>query len=763
MGSLRTSGLVCALALGLGLWGAACSDERAALLAEYKDPSPVKRSGAIRSLARFKDDEAYMLVSRALEDRSAIVRIAAVWSLHEFRGRDTLASIQRAGQDLDPEVREAVVRVLGRREDAAATQSLIQMLARGETHAGVRQLLFETLGARGLGGEQLNREMAEGQLASLQRRLVEGTVQERIQVMREAGRSVHAGAVELLLQGIEQEDGEVVQAAIGALAGRGGAEALRRLQLLLADPMHGLRLAAVSALGDYGPDGLRLLTSALRDQDGEIRLVALEQLLARAYPLEPGEACGLLLDADVRVAVAAARHLGSRGQGCPLEGLRSALSEAGDEAGRRRLLGVLGLLGGPAVVELLAAEQAARKQPATPFELAARARAGDRRPELRRELEQAFERTVDEAERFLVSWPGKRLAAGVDLATGLAPGGGEAVLAEEHDQDHAAAEDAADPPEEEAPGTRREKLSDDEMKELYARHGLGDVRADSPRGISDILSDFPQKGKRVRSERLFPPVQEADLADLALVVEALAGFSPERTEAAVERVLRLRQVRATADLARVLVGLPQPVRLSEAGLTALRASLRAAGAREAEPMTELLVRVRPPGVVASLSAELAAADWEKREVLIGALGALGDREAIGHLTGLLKGYSAISAARALADIGDASASAALREALGQAGPVEEMELLMALARLGDDAELARVKEKLNAPEPDLRRAAVRILRVSASPEARAAVESLRHDLDRLVREEVKLVLESGAAEQGARPEGPGDRADGEHP
>jgi len=739
----------------------ACADERQTLLQEYKDVMPVKRAGAVRSLAKQGDDEAYLLVSRALEDRSAIVRIAAVWSLHEFKGRDALAAITRAGQDSDPEVREAVVTVLAKRDGAPATQAMVQMLLRGESNSRVRRLLVDSLAARGLAGEKLTGEMAENQLAFVQRQLAEGSTQDRIQALVLAGRSVHPGAVDLLLAGVEQEDGEVTQAAVAALDGRGGTEALRRLQLLLADPMQGIRLAAVRALPAYGPQGLTLVEGVLRDADPEVRLAALEALGARQHAAEPQSLCALLLDEDPRVAVEAAGQLASRAASCELGGLEAALTAADDGPVFRRLVGVLGVLGGPAAIALLEREQARRKLVAPAFLLAARARAGDRRPGLAREIEQALEQGVGDAARMLQSWPGDRLGPGVELVPDQPrrEDAGEDEGEQDRDEEAAEASPDAGPPAK----SRPTQLTEEELKELYKRHKLGELRADSPRGIGDILSAFPEKGVRTVGDRLFAPLLPADLSDLALLVEALGRLEPARVAQAAESVLLLGQTRATADLAGVLLGLPEAFQPSEAGARALAQALTAADARQAEPIAALLVRARLPQAGGLLAAGLEPADWEKRDVLIQALGRLGASEAVKPLAGMLKGYSAIAAAQALAALKDPAGLEPLRTALGQAGPVEEMEILMALARLGDASELPRLLEKLDNPDPDMRRAAVRILGVVGTPEAREAVKGLRYDLDRLVREEVQLITEGVAPATDGGSQAPGDRRDGQHP
>jgi len=556
-----------------------------------------------------------------------------------------------------------------------------------------------------------------------------------------------------------------VQAAVNALDGRGGTEALRRLQLLLADPMQGIRAAAVRALAKYGSGGLALVEGALRDADGEVRLAALEALAAARHEPALAAACALLVDEDPRVAVAAARGLAPRAAGCDLAPLGVALAAADDEADARRLVGVLGVLGGTAAVALLEGDQQRRKPASPGFWLAARVRAGDLREALTREVEAALARCLDDAERLLVSWPGEKLGPGAELAV-------PARLPGDGDGDEGEGEGEAEKPagQGEPAGSARPDvpprpttLGDQELEALYKKHKLGDVRAASPRGITDLLGAFPEQEGRPPDGRLFPPVTDADLADLALLVEALATLAPSKVAPAAERVVALGQRGATAALARALLGAAEAFQPSEAGLAALARTLAEADAAEAAPIAQLVARARQKAGLRVLTAALEPAGWEKREALIEALGRMGDREAVGALTGMLKGYSAIAAARALAELGDPEAAAPLRQALGQAGPVEEMEILMALARLGDRGELARLLERLDSPDADMRRAALRVLGAIGTPEAREAAKGLRYDLDRLVREEVQLITEGVSPPASGGGRSTGDTRDGEHP
>jgi len=167
---------------------------------------------------------------------------------------------------------------------------------------------------------------------------------------------------------------------------------------------------------------------------------------------------------------------------------------------------------------------------------------------------------------------------------------------------------------------------------------------------------------------------------------------------------------------------------------------------EAAAVVDLLVRTADPAAVNALGEFLAKASWEKRELAIRGLGALKRIEGAKYLEGQLTGTSAGTAALALADLGASSASEALLKALESAAPAQELEILLALARLGSDQAMSRALEKIHEPAPDVRLVVARVFGVLGTSEAKAALGSMRYDLDRLVRAEVeKHLAENGGA------------------
>ncbi len=697
----------------------ACTDEHEQLMRELEDVSPVIRAGAVKSLAKLGDDEAYTLVSRSLQDPSAVVRIAAVQAMGDFKERDTSAAIVRASLDRDAEVREVAVGMLRKLAGDRARDALVKMLLRGEPDPKVRQAAYAALEEKGLSGQRLAGEMAESQMTRARERLAKGNPAERLQIVQMAGRLVHPEGIDLVIEGLADSDQDVVIAALGVLDGRGGQPALQRLQLLLSDQVKEIRLAAARALAGYGPAGQKLLEVALRDREPGVRQAALDAFGASAPAPAPEALCERLTDPDAAVALRAAGLMRGREHGCSLAALDAQLAGQ-DAAGVGRAVAVLGALGGqPAIDRLEAKLKAAPKAERLPI-LAALARAGQRRPGLARELQAAFQGALDEIARLDQRW-----------VTGKLPPTGAVPVQ----------------PDEASEG----RLSEAELNALRKKHGLGPADKNSPRGVGDILAGFDEAHSKDARARLFEPIG-ADLVDrVSMGLDGLLFLDPGRAGPLVGQVLGIASVDVVARVARLLAAHAVRVDFDDAQLANLERVLEAADPDQTEALTSWLSGLADDRLVGLMTGCLKAASWEKRLPLIEALGELGKPAAVGALGQMLQGYSSIPAARALGQIGDPKAIPALEAAMGQAGPAEEIEVMMALAKLGSRAPVEVLLKRLNAPEADVRRAAVRILGVMGGREELDALRGLRYDLDRLVRDEVRRVLERGTS---------GDETDG---
>ncbi len=684
----------------------ACVDEHESLMKELQSASPVKRAGAVKSLAKLGDDEAYMLVSRSLDDSSVVVRIAAVQALGVFAKRDTTAAISRASLDNDPEVRLAVVKELTKRGDQTSRELLLKMLIRGETDRSVRKELIQSLKKMGWEGERLAGEMSESLLASDRDKFSKGTMIERVRAIKQAARSINPGGIDLVLDGLNDKDPDVVIAAVRSLDGRGGSRALRALQLLIVNGHKGVRSAVVHALGKYGKPGLEILSDALRDTDPDIRLHAIETFKKNKGTPDERIVCRLLFDEEKAVAMAAASML-TNPKKCDLSKLFQGLIGK-DVHVAKDSLDVLSKVGGAGATKAIevALESGCTLDKLT-LHLALVRRAGNAKKSLRY-FKREFDKLFDEITKYQVSW----------IKNKLPP----LIVADESD---------------EAKG----RLSEEKLKALYKAHGLGPVRPNSPRGISDLLAGHGEEEKDTSNVKLILPVSDEQLDKLAMALEGLIRTDKKEGISAVHKIMALASTRFFMMVARVLDECREAVALNDDELKIMERVLDEADSSQAEILVKWLVRTKDRRVVPVLLSAIKKSKWKKNIVIIDGLGTLRDKAAVGKLVEMLEGYSSISAAQALAKIGDKSAIDGLKKALKYAGPAEEMVFMYVLAQLGYNDVLSMVEPDLDDPNPEVRRNAVVILGELGGQKAVQAVKKLRYDLDRFVRKETQRVIE----------------------
>jgi len=683
-----------------------CSDSRDELLKELISDSPVKRAGALRVLAREGDEEAYLLVSRSLEDQSAVVRVAAVRALADFKGRDTTVALVRASRDADPEVREAVVAALSAREGEAVLRTLQQMLLRAERSPQVRERIYQALEKSGLKGQRLADEMASLQMEMIRREWQGSRGSRRAQLVRLAGRSVHPDAMGVVMEGLADKNADVVLAALAVLDGRGGKPALRQLLLLASDQSVRVRLRAARALRSYGSEGLAVLGGMLRDLNPDVRLQALVQLEKVKPDLDPAIICPLLGDREAAVLLQAAGLIRSKKLDCDLASLAGRLDDPQDR-GYRPAVRALSIIGGDPAVALLKGQMQKQPAPVRPLLAAAMALAGDSGKQTRGILEKELRQILSDIRLRAESWVTGKLSP--------------TTKPEEAPADHS-------------------RLSEEELKKLYEKHGLPPASKDAPRGISDILAKYEEPSGPAPSQEIFPAVTGKDIEAFADLLQGLAAVDKLTAATIALEALQFNHPGLTGRVARLVMDNRLEVSPDGEMIVQMGALLEKASDRDAGAIAGLLAATGKPGAVAVLGSSLSEMPWEKREHAIAALGKMKHAEGVKPLLGMLSGYSVASAARALGEIGDVQAIEPLHEALKRAGPSAEMDIFLALSKLGSEDVVKLVSERLSDPDPEVRRAAVQILGTLGDDDARRALQTVRFDLDRRVRAEAANFL-----------------------
>jgi hypothetical protein len=444
-----------------------------------------------------------------------------------------------------------------------------------------------------------------------------------------------------------------------------------------------------------------VLGGVLRDLNPEVRLQALVQLEKVEQDLDPAMICPLMGDKEPAVLLQTARLIRSKKLACDLSPLAGQLSDPADRR-YRSAVRALSIVGGEPALKLLDGQMQKQPAPVRPLLAAAMAHAGDSGKKVKSLLEKELRQILSDIKLRAEGW-----------VTGKLP---PTAKPEEVPADHT-------------------RLSEEELKKLYEKHGLPPASKDAPRGISDILAKYEEPSGRAPAKEIFPAVAAHDVEVFTQLLQGLAAADKTSAATIALDTLQFEYAELAGKVARVVLDNQLAVSPDQEVIGRLGKLMLGASERDAGAIAGLLAATGKSEAVGVLGSALSEMPWEKREHAIAALGKMKDKQGVKPLLEMLSGYSAASAARALGEIGDPRAVEPLREALKRAGPSAEMDIFLALSKLGYEEVVKLVSERLSDPDPEVRRAAVRILGTLGDDEASRALETVRFDLDRLVRAE----------------------------
>jgi HEAT repeat protein len=338
------------LLIVLALLGTAgCQGSRDQLLADLQSPRPEVRARAVKKLADDANPEDLSLFTRAAKDMASIVRAEAATALgqsHDPRVVDLLGELL---EDSDETVQEQAAMALSQvKNDKAKAYLTLQYGRRGRS---TRRVIVQALKSANVPGAMAEVVAAEAKgiwernLLALQ----EGSLPERVGAAEQLGKSGRPEAFNRLVPLVRDSQVILAAAAVRGLGDVGDKRAVDAILPLLDESFPELRESAISALTQLQEMRAVPRLQAVAMEKSAVSPLATDALLALPRQPETDAAlCAVALDANPSEAIAAGRAMRERG-GCPLEPITERLSRLTTAASG--LQAVVGL--GPQAKDLL--------------------------------------------------------------------------------------------------------------------------------------------------------------------------------------------------------------------------------------------------------------------------------------------------------------------------------------------------------------------------------------------------------------------------
>jgi HEAT repeat protein len=677
-----------------------CDGSRDQLLANLQSVRPEERATAVRKLAEAGRPEDLVLFTRAAKDTAPIVRGEAAVALGKSQDARVVDLLGELLGDPDEQVQAKAAMALAQiKSEKAKSYLTLQYARRGRP---TRYAIVEALKAANVPGAMAAVVAAESQTLWDRnlKALTDGSLPERVAAAEELGKSGRVEAVNRLLPLIKDSHVILAAAAVRGLGHAGDPRAVDPIGDLLKENFPELREAAIASLVRLGdPKALPRLKEVALEKSA---VSALATQAISALPEGPQTAaalCELALSGSAEEASIAARAMRLRG-GCPLEPILERLGRRGEQAAALQALEGLGPVAAPAtprVLPLLASSDEALRV------LAVAAVSELRDPSAGEAVRKVHDAELKRLELARAKWvPGP-------LPTRFAPGfdpAGEALVSGDDPTSGARLRQ----------GDLFKKIRQANEAKMKATGKSATLRASPP---VELVDDVSEEGVRTFAAtlRALGAVQAPDA--LELLTPWATDPSPSLRSAACAG-LALLGPRAHALVAEALL---DPVREVQSAAAQALAEQGADGQR----------------AVADLLPKLAA----DRIPLLLALDRAGPDPVVGAaLAAVLRDGSAESAlaAQLLGRLRHSDAVPLLIRILEDPNAIARRDVIAALGRIGDPRAAELVARELNHDSPDVRAAAAEALaHLGTNPRA-DALDALKGDYYRRVRESADAAL-----------------------
>ncbi|WP_375764982.1 HEAT repeat domain-containing protein [Archangium gephyra] len=687
---------------------AGCSGSRDQLLADLQSPRPEVRALAVKKLAEDARPDDLALFTRAAKDMASIVRGEAASALGKSQDPRVVDLLGELLEDSDVDVQGQAAMALAQvKNDKAKAYLTLQYGRRGRQ---TRQVIVQALKQANVPGAMAEVVAAESK-AIWERNLLalnEGSLPERVGAAEELGKSGRPDAFNRLMPLVRGSQVILAAAAVRGLGDLGDKRAVPAILPLLDESFPELRESAITALTRLQEPQAIPRLQAVAVEKSSVSPLAIDALLAMPrQPQTDAALCAIALDAETSEAVPVARAMRERG-GCPMEPIVERLSRASTAAGGLQV--VIGL--GPAAKDLLPKVLPYVTQgDATLRALAVDAAAAIGETSAAPVLQKAFEQELAAAQALRQDWVTQplpeRYGPGFDPSQQQQQRGGDRQKGEKHSS-------------------------------LMAR-----VKALNAAKARDMGRPVVQQ--RAPAE-LFDDVDSARLEPLAGLLRALGSV---KAPGALELLKSFAGDSSVTVRTAALVGLtrlgPEGVALAKNGLFEadryLVKALAQALAEEGEAGRSALVELLPQ------------VSGEKLVVLDALVKTGAPASAVGELQKAVSegGPELVLAATLLGRLKAKEAVPTLVKALQDPSGVGRRELLTALGEIGDTTAAELVARDLYHDLPEIRAAAAGALTKMGTGAQADALDALKSDYYRRVREAaVTALAKTTTAAEGAR-------------
>ncbi|PTL85792.1 HEAT repeat domain-containing protein [Vitiosangium sp. GDMCC 1.1324] len=690
---------------------AGCSGNRDQLLADLQSPRPEVRALAVKKLADESRPDDLALFTRAAKDLASIVRGEAAAALGKSQDPRVVDLLGELLEDSDVDVQGKAAMALAQvKNDKAKAYLTLQYGRRGRQ---TRQVIVQALKQANVPGAMAEVVAAESK-AIWERNLLaltEGSLPERVGAAEELGKSGRPEAFNRLMPLVRDSQVILAAAAVRGLGDLGDKRAVAAILPLLDESFPDLRESAITALMRLQEPQAIPRLQAVAVEKSSVSPLAIDALLDLPRQPETDAAlCAIALDAVTTEAIPVARAMRDRG-GCPLETINDRLSRPASAASG--LQAVIGL--GPAAKDALPKVLPYLTQgDATLRALAVDAAAAIGDASAAPALQKAFEQELASVQPLRQDWVTQA------LPERYGPGF-----------------DPSQPP---PPGDSAEKQKQKGDKHANLMSRVKALNAAKARSLGR-----PVVQQRVPTE-LFDDVESSRLEPLAGLLRALGSVKAPGALALLKGFAGDSSVTLRTA---ALVGLtrlgPEGVALAKNGLfeaerdllKALAQALAEQGDAGQSALVELLPQISGEKLVLLEALNRSGAPASSAEVL---------EKVVSE-----GGPEAVLAASLLGRMKAKTAVPVLVKALEDPSSVGRRELLTALGEIGDSSAAELVVRDLYHDLPEIRAAAAGALARMGTGAQADALDALKSDYYRRVREAaVTALAKTTTAAEGAR-------------